>query len=80
MERPHPKAQKASPPRQFDARFFIIPCTWVCYEHKYGSAIKHGCKEVTFLGPKDCELSKNFTRCSIHMWEGVMQQNMEINS
>ena len=28
MESPHPKAQKASPPRQFEAKIFIIACTW----------------------------------------------------
>ena len=32
MERAHPKAQKASPPRQFDAKFFIIPCTFMWYK------------------------------------------------
>ena len=28
MESPHPKAQKASPPRQLEAKIFIIACTW----------------------------------------------------
>ena len=37
MERAHPKAQKPSPPRQFDARFFIIPCT--CVFGEWGQTI-----------------------------------------
>ena len=62
MERAHPKAQKASPPRQFDARFFIIPCTFVWYKLIFRGK---GSQGNLSLGPKDYEKRRKATQLSI---------------